>query len=127
MSKTYPRRIVTCGSCGVTAPNKGRGLCSRCYFHATADSRREKRRLKALDAPDRPEWSRDLLLYEVEFFTEWCGLKPSEIAGRLGWERSRFEKAMARARAAGEPRALAFYEKRDRENMNTRQQEEEAA
>ena len=76
--------------------HEGRGLCPPCYRQATYTGR--------LDDYPRRNWSRDELLSEWELL-RGEGHTRLQAAERLGMSALTFDRALWRARAAGDPRA----------------------
>lgn len=79
--------------------NHGRGLCHRCYEH-------HQRRGTLIDFARRM-LDRDLVLTEYEMLRS-DGVPPKFMPDRIGMSREAFERAMFRARKAGDPRAQTF-------------------
>lgn len=79
------------------AVHGGRGLCNACH-------RRERYNGRLADHP-RSTWSRDDVLNEWEVLRAE-GHTRVQAAERLGMKPAAFERALQRARADGDPRAL---------------------
>ena len=79
------------------AVHAGRGLCNACHKRADYHGR-------LADHP-RSTWSRDEVLSEWELL-RGEGHTRVQAAERLGMTPAAFERALQRARAAGDPRAL---------------------
>lgn len=75
---------------------RARGLCDPCY-------EKERRADRLADHP-RSTWSRDDLMAEWELLRQ-DGYTRRQAADRLGVSYVAFDRAITRARAAGDPRA----------------------
>jgi len=96
--------MTDCAGCGSTlgdgssrhSIHAGRGLCVSCHGKAS--------HLGQLENYPRRTWSRDELLDEWELL-RGEGHTRVQAAERLGMNPTAFERALQRARAAGDPRA----------------------
>lgn len=104
---TTEAHIAVCARCarllrhrclGRSDSLKGRGLCSRCYRRCELDG-------TLVDYPRRNR-SRDELLEDWVILCHQEGHSLRDIAGRLRMKPTSLERAIQRARAAGDPRAL---------------------
>lgn len=77
--------------------DEGRGLCRGCW--------RDRAAADTLDEVERTKRTRDDLMADWEIL-RGRGLTKRQAADRLGMTFSAFDRALQRARAAGDPRAL---------------------
>lgn len=98
----------TCRDCGTPIWPKSRGVPSACRDEGRGLCRpcwRTRDAAGTLDEVERVRFSRD------ELMDEWVvlrdrGCSKRQAAARLGMTFARFDRALLRARAAGDPRAL---------------------